>query len=70
MCVRCAYDCVMDEKTPSEIIDALGGTTAVARIFDIRPPSVTEWKTEGIPKARLMYLKLAHPELFGDSQPA
>lgn len=60
----------MKEKTSSEIIDALGGTTAVARIFDIRPPSVTEWRTEGIPKARLMYLKLAHPEAFLDERTA
>lgn len=50
-----------DEK----LIAELGGTYAVARIFDIRPPSVTRWKERGIPPARRMYLELAYPELFG-----
>lgn len=54
--------------TDSEIIDRLGGTTAVARMFEIEPPSVSEWRTEGIPKARLMYLKLAHPEVFSENR--
>lgn len=50
-----------DEK----IISELGGTYAVARIFDIRPPSVTRWKVRGIPRARRMYLEVVYPELFG-----
>lgn len=49
----------------AELISELGGTYAVARIFDIRPPSVTRWKVRGIPPARRMYLELAYPELFG-----
>lgn len=49
----------------STIIQRLGGTTAVARMFQIEPPSVSEWKRRNeIPKARLMYLKLARPEVF------
>lgn len=49
-----------------KIIDALGGTAAVARLFDIKPPSVSEWKQEGrgIPKARLQTLRLLRPDLF------
>lgn len=59
----------MENKTPtepsdSEIIDRLGGTTAVAKMFEIEPPSVSEWRSNGIPKARMMYLRLAHPEVF------
>lgn len=51
-----------------KLIDALGGTAAVARLFDIKPPSVSEWKQEGrsIPKARLQTLKLLRPDLFED----
>lgn len=50
----------------SAIIEALGGTCAVAKIFDIEPPSVSEWKKNGeIPRARLMYLQLARPDVFG-----
>lgn len=49
----------------STIIERLGGTTAVAAIFDIKPPSVSEWKEKNcIPRARLMYLKVAHPDAF------
>ncbi|MEZ7524035.1 hypothetical protein [Burkholderia vietnamiensis] len=49
---------------PNVVIDRLGGTTAVARIFEIKPPSVHEWRTNGIPKGRLQYLRLAHPQAF------
>lgn len=49
----------------SAIIEALGGTSAVAEMCDIEPPSVSEWKKRNyIPKARLMYLKLARPDVF------
>lgn len=40
----------------SEIIDLLGGTFAVADIFNIKPPSVSDWKTHGIPEDRLIRL--------------
>jgi hypothetical protein len=59
----------MDTKHPhSEIIDALGGTAAVARIFRIKAPSVSDWRNHGIPEARLMYLQLAFPHLFPKDQ--
>lgn len=43
-----------------KVIEALGGTAEVARIFDIRMPSVSDWKEKGIPRARMMYLKAVH----------
>lgn len=49
---------------PNRIIDALGGTAEVARLCGVKPPSVTQWRTNGIPKARLMFLKLARPDAF------
>ena len=52
------------EITPDEIIDALGGTSEVARRCEVQPPSVSEWRKLGIPKARLKYLQLARPEVF------
>lgn len=51
---------------PTQVIDALGGTNAVARLCEIAPASVSDWKKKGIPKARLMYLKLAVPKVFRD----
>lgn len=55
-------------KTHSEIIDAFGGTSAVSAIFEISSPSVSEWRTNGIPKARLMYLQLLRPDLFATAK--
>lgn len=43
-----------------QIIEALGDTTKVARIFGIRKASVSDWKKGGIPRARMMYLKVKH----------
>lgn len=49
----------------NQIIDALGGTFAVAGLCNVRPPSVSEWRRNGIPSARLQFLKLARPDVFG-----
>jgi hypothetical protein len=54
--------------TASEIIDALGGTAQVARMCEITSSSVSEWREKGIPKARLMFLRLARPDVFKDKQ--
>lgn len=56
--------------TPSQIIDAFGGTAKMAALCQVRSPSVSEWKHNGIPKARLMYLKLLRPDLFQAPAPA
>jgi hypothetical protein len=53
------------------VIDRLGGTTAVAKLCECKPPSVHQWRIDGIPKYRLQFLRLAHPEVFkGLEQPA
>ncbi|UBM27159.1 helix-turn-helix domain-containing protein [Pseudomonas sp. p1(2021b)] len=49
---------------PSAIIEALGGTFRVAELCEVRPPSVSEWKKNGIPRARLMFLRVVRPEAF------
>ncbi len=48
----------------NEIINALGGTSKVARLCKIKPPSVSEWRREGIPEYRLDYLRLLCHEVF------
>lgn len=50
--------------TDSDIIDRLGGTTEVARLCNVKPPSVSEWRVNGIPPARRQYLELLRPEVF------
>ena len=48
----------------SEIIDALGGTSAAAEMFGITTGAISQWRTNGIPKSRLMFLRLSRPDLF------
>lgn len=50
---------------PNVVIDRLGGTAAVAKICDLAPASVSEWRARGvIPRARLQFLRLAYPDAF------
>lgn len=44
----------------TQVIEALGGTAAVARIFNLSMPSVSDWKKDGIPESRVMFLRVAH----------
>lgn len=48
----------------SEIIDRLGGTFEVARLCEVKPPSVSQWRRDGIPQSRRMYLRVIRPEVF------
>lgn len=43
----------------TEIIERLGGTAKVSRLFGLAVPSVSDWKRDGIPRARVMFLKVA-----------
>jgi hypothetical protein len=52
----------------SLIIDQLGGNTAVAKLFNVSSQAVSKWRNDGIPDARLMYLRLAYPDLFDTNQ--
>ena len=57
----------MDTLHPhSNLIDAAGGTAEVARLCEITQPSVSDWRKTGIPKARLMFLRLVRPDVFGE----
>lgn len=46
-------------KTVSDqIIDALGGTTAVSRLIQAPLSTVHSWRKKGIPRSRLAHLQL------------
>lgn len=49
---------------PGILIDRLGGTNAVAALCEVTPQAVSQWREDGIPNARLMFLKLARPDAF------
>lgn len=50
-------------KKADYLISELGGVNAVARICKIASSSVSSWRKLGVPRARLMYLRLAYPNL-------
>ncbi len=52
----------------NHIIDSLGGTNEVARICQVTAQAVSQWRADGIPHARLMYLKLARPDVFTEQK--
>jgi hypothetical protein len=50
--------------THSEIIDALGGTSKVAELCEVTTGAVSQWRDDGIPRARLLFLKAVRPDVF------
>jgi hypothetical protein len=56
----------MNTTAANLIIDRLGGTSETARLFEIKPPSVSEWRKNGIPKARLLFLRVARPDVLAN----
>lgn len=48
--------------TDSEVIDHLGGPCFVARVLQIKPPSVSSWREHGIPTGRKQTLALLYPK--------
>jgi hypothetical protein len=47
----------------SDLINKLGGTFKVARLCDITPQAVSQWRTQGIPDSRRQFLSLRHPNI-------
>jgi hypothetical protein len=54
--------------TDQELIAKLGGVGEVAKLVGISSPAASYWKRKGIPKLRLMQLKMLKPEFFDDVQ--
>ena len=53
------------EITHAEIIDCIGAAVLM-EMFGITASAVSQWKSnDSIPEARLMYLKLVRPDVFG-----
>jgi hypothetical protein len=49
---------------PNKIIDGLGGTAEVARLCEVSAQAVSQWRADGIPKARLMFLRVVRADFF------
>ena len=48
----------------TRVIEAFGGTAAVARLCNVRNPSVSNWKKRGFPEAREQLFRVLRPDLF------
>lgn len=48
----------------TKVIEALGDTAEVARMFEVRMPSVSDWKRTGIPRARMLYIRAVRPDVL------
>jgi hypothetical protein len=55
----------MEIKTTSRLIDEIG-VSALARACEVNPQAVSQWKRNGIPRARMMFLEFRFPETFGN----
>ena len=55
----------MDAK---EIIRLIGGTAKTAELCNVTQGAVSQWIKNGIPESRLMFLKLARPDVFGNDR--
>lgn len=55
---------VRDMDNARKIIDELGGTAATARLCQVRPQAVSQWKQKGIPRAVALFLRAKRPDLF------
>jgi DNA-binding transcriptional regulator YdaS (Cro superfamily) len=55
------------ELNPNTAIALLGGSTEAARFFEVTVGAVSQWRENGIPKARAMYLRAARPDVYQES---
>lgn len=52
----------------SQRIDAMGGTAKVAALCKVSMAAVSQWRDDGIPDARRMYLELKFPHVFPQAE--
>lgn len=53
----------LDVPLSGQIIEKLGGISAVAKILGVTPAAVSQWKDEGIPAQRAAEILLACPKV-------
>lgn len=56
--------CFTVRMQPDQIIDKLGGTKATADLCKVSQQAVSQWRRDGIPAAREMYLRAVRPDVF------
>lgn len=61
------FNPIMDTNTANRIIDALGGTNAVAELCEVTAQAVSQWRTDGIPKSRMMFIKVVRSKVIKET---
>lgn len=47
-----------------EVIERLGGNAKTAQLCEVTPSAVSQWLTNGIPRAQRRYIKAVRPDAF------
>lgn len=47
-----------------DVIGRLGGNAKTAELCEVTPSAVSQWLTNGIPRAQRKYLKAVRPDAF------
>lgn len=58
----------MEQSAASRLIDLLGGNACVAAMCEVSSQAVSKWRRDGIPRARVMYLRAIRPHVFESDQ--
>ncbi len=48
----------------NKMIDALGGTGAVAELFDKHDSAVSRWRNRGIPSSYMLLIRYKRPKVY------
>lgn len=59
----------MNANEANEVIQRLGGTNKTASLCDVSPQAVSQWRTNGLPKAQRRYLLAVRPDVFKPAKP-
>lgn len=64
------YGMNADTVSAEVVIERLGGTQATAELCEVTKQAVSQWRTDGIPRAREMYLRAVRPDVFSPPEKA
>ena len=58
----------MNTDQSNQVIDALGGTVKVSRIFSVTKGAVSQWRKTGIPASRELYIRAVWPAVVANTE--
>lgn len=58
-----------EQSEAKRVVSLLGGPTKAGKLFGISKGAVSQWHENGIPNSRMMFLRLARPDIFATTVP-